>query len=138
MEYISFLKLFPSVHPQEESHRMIVIRKVYQRVINNPTHQFEQLWKDYEKFENSVSRQLAKGLVSEYQPKYNIAREVYQEWKKYFDEIGWDMLAVPPTGSSTNIVNANISTSLNARESSTLISLTYAPSMVINAKPTWI
>ncbi|KAF5181843.1 Cleavage stimulation factor subunit, partial [Thalictrum thalictroides] len=42
---------------------------------------------------------LAKGLLSEYQPKYNSARVVYRERKKYVDEIDWDMLAVPPTGS---------------------------------------
>ncbi|CAK8533072.1 unnamed protein product [Lathyrus sativus] len=100
MEYISFLKSLPSMNAQDESHRMTAIRKVYQRAIINPTHQIEQLWKDYENFENSVSRQLAKGLISEYQPKYNSARAVYRERKKYFDEIDWNMLAVPPTGSS--------------------------------------
>ncbi|WJX29692.1 Cleavage stimulation factor subunit 77 [Trifolium repens] len=99
MEYISFLKSLPAVHAQEESHRMTVVRKVYQRAIITPTHHIEQLWKDYENFENSVSRQLAKGLISEYQPKYNSARAVYRERKKYFDEIDWNMLAVPPTGS---------------------------------------
>jgi hypothetical protein len=41
----------------------------------------------------------AKGLVSEYQPKYNSARAVYREQKKYVDEIDYNMLAVPPTGS---------------------------------------
>lgn len=41
----------------------------------------------------------AKGLVSEYQPKFNSARAVYRERKKYVDEIDWNMLAVPPTGS---------------------------------------
>ena len=41
----------------------------------------------------------AKGLVSEYQPKYNSARAVYREQKKYVDEIDWNMLAVPPSGS---------------------------------------
>ncbi|GAU38061.1 hypothetical protein TSUD_146200 [Trifolium subterraneum] len=99
MEYISFLKSLPAVHAQEESHRMTVVRKVYQRAIITPTHHVEQLWKDYENFENSVSRQLAKGLISEYQPQYNSARAVYRERKKYFDEIDWNMLAVPPTGS---------------------------------------
>ncbi|XP_012568164.1 cleavage stimulation factor subunit 77 isoform X2 [Cicer arietinum] len=99
MEYIAFLKSLPTVHAQEESHRMTVVRKVYQRAIITPTHHIEQLWKDYENFENSVSRQLAKGLISEYQPKYNSARAVYRERKKYFDEIDWNMLAVPPTGS---------------------------------------
>jgi hypothetical protein len=47
-----------TVHAQEESHRMTVVRKVYQRAIITPTHHIEQLWKDYENFENSVSRQL--------------------------------------------------------------------------------
>ncbi|KAK4424573.1 protein WHAT'S THIS FACTOR 1, chloroplastic [Sesamum alatum] len=42
----------------------------------------------------------AKGLVAEYQPKYNSARAVYLERKKYVDEIDWNMLAVPPSGSS--------------------------------------
>lgn len=99
MEYISFLKSLPAINAQEESHRMTTMRKIYQKAIVTPTHHIEQLWKDYENFENSVSRQLAKGLISEYQPKYNSARAVYRERKKYVDEIDWNMLAVPPTGS---------------------------------------
>ncbi|XP_027924447.1 cleavage stimulation factor subunit 77 isoform X7 [Vigna unguiculata] len=99
MEYIAFLKSLPAINGQEESHRMTTVRKVYQKAIVTPTHHIEQLWKDYENFENSVSRQLAKGLISEYQPKYNSARAVYRERKKYVDEIDWNMLAVPPSGS---------------------------------------
>lgn len=43
---------------QEESQRMIAVRKVYQKAIVTPTHHVEQLWRDYENFENTVSRQL--------------------------------------------------------------------------------
>ncbi|CAI0400056.1 unnamed protein product [Linum tenue] len=100
MEYITFLKSLPAQHGQEESQRMIALRKVYQRAIITPTHHVEQLWREYEIFENSVNRQLAKGLISEFQQKYNSARAVYRERKKYFEEIDWNMLAVPPTGSS--------------------------------------
>lgn len=46
------------VTPQEESHRMTTVRKVYQKAILVPTNHVEQLWKDYENFENSVSRTL--------------------------------------------------------------------------------
>ncbi|XP_015574787.1 cleavage stimulation factor subunit 77 isoform X5 [Ricinus communis] len=99
MEYITFLKSLPALNAQEESQRMTAVRKVYQKAIVTPTHHVEQLWKDYENFENSVSRQLAKGLISEYQPKYNSARAVYRERKKYVDDIDWNLLAVPPTGS---------------------------------------
>ncbi|XAR59526.1 hypothetical protein NMG60_11015388 [Bertholletia excelsa] len=99
MEYIAFLKSMPAQNTQEESQRMTAVRKAYQKAIVTPTHHVEQLWKDYENFENSVSRALAKGLLSEYQPKYNSARAVYRERKKYVDEIDWNMLAVPPSGS---------------------------------------
>ncbi|XWS08190.1 hypothetical protein CRYUN_Cryun41cG0058400 [Craigia yunnanensis] len=98
-EYIAFLKSLPAANTQEESQRMTAVRKAYQKAIVTPTHHIEQLWKEYENFENSVSRQLAKGLLSEYQPKYNSARAVYRERKKYVDEIDWNMLAVPPTDS---------------------------------------
>ncbi|XP_015056273.1 cleavage stimulation factor subunit 77 isoform X2 [Solanum pennellii] len=152
MEYIAFLRSLPAPTAQEESQRMTSVRKIYQRAIVTPTHHVEQLWRDYENFENSISRALvwyclqpkkstkrkrrkrkknrkldleyletendfsicfldnlegenpemfqAKGLVSEYQPKYNSARAVYRERKKYTDEIDWNMLAIPPSGSS--------------------------------------
>ncbi|ERM99059.1 cleavage stimulation factor subunit 77 isoform X1 [Amborella trichopoda] len=99
MEYITFLKSLPATTAQEESQRMTAVRKAYQIAIITPTHHVEQLWKDYENFENSVSRPLAKGLIFEYQPKYNSAKAVYRERKKYVDEIDWNMLAVPPSGS---------------------------------------
>ncbi|WMV51258.1 hypothetical protein MTR67_044643 [Solanum verrucosum] len=103
MEYIAFLRSLPAPTAQEESQRMTSVRKIYQRAIVTPTHHVEQLWRDYENFENSISRALAKGLVSEYQPKYNSARAVYRERKKYTDEIDWNMLAIPPSGSSKAI-----------------------------------
>lgn len=99
LEYLAYLKSLPAQRTLEESQRMTLIRKTYQRAIVLPTHHVEQLWRDYEGFENSVSRALAKGLLSEYQPKYNSAKAVYRERKKYVDEIDWNMLAVPPSGS---------------------------------------
>ncbi|KAL0348373.1 UNVERIFIED_CONTAM: Cleavage stimulation factor subunit [Sesamum angustifolium] len=100
MEYIAYLKSVPAQTTLEESQRMTAIRKMYQRAIVMPTHHVEQLWRDYENFENSVSRALAKGLLAEYQ-KYNSARLLFTgERKKYVDEIDWNMLAVPPSGSS--------------------------------------
>lgn len=99
LEYLAYLKSLPAQRTLEESQRMTLIRKTYQRAIVLPTHHVEQLWRDYESFENSVSRALAKGLLSEYQPKYNSAKAVYRERKKYVDEIDWNMLAVPPSGS---------------------------------------
>ncbi|KAL4567897.1 hypothetical protein LXL04_023493 [Taraxacum kok-saghyz] len=75
---------------------MIVVRKVYRKAFVTPTHHVEQHWRDYE---NSVSSALEKGLVSEYQPKYNNARAVYRERKKCVDEIDWNLVVVPPSSS---------------------------------------
>ncbi|MCO5608015.1 hypothetical protein L7F22_062218 [Adiantum nelumboides] len=99
MEYIAFLKATPASLPQEESQRMTAVRKAYQRAVLVPIHLVEQLWKDYENFENSVSRTLAKSLLAEYQPKHFSARAVYRERKKLCERIDSSMLAVPPTGS---------------------------------------
>jgi cleavage stimulation factor subunit 3 len=41
---------------------MTTVRKVYQKAILVPTNHVEQLWKDYENFENSVSRTLVIGI----------------------------------------------------------------------------
>lgn len=45
-------------------------------------------------------------MLAEYQPKYNSARAVYRERKKYVDEIDWNMLAVPPSGSSKVFISS--------------------------------
>lgn len=47
-----------AANTQEETQRMTAVRKAYQKAIVTPTHHIEQLWRDYENFENSVSRQL--------------------------------------------------------------------------------
>ncbi|KAL9268009.1 Cleavage stimulation factor subunit 77-like protein [Drosera capensis] len=99
MEYINLLKSIPAHTPQAETQLMSAIRKAYQKAVVTPCHHLEQLWRDYESFENKVSRALAKGLLSDFQPKFNSARAVYREKKKYVDEIDWNMLAIPSTGS---------------------------------------
>uniref|UniRef100_A0A803MY13 Suppressor of forked domain-containing protein n=1 Tax=Chenopodium quinoa TaxID=63459 RepID=A0A803MY13_CHEQI len=58
LEYINFLKSLPARSAQDETHRMTAVRKAYQKAIITPTHNVEQLWKEYENFENSVSRVL--------------------------------------------------------------------------------
>ncbi|KAJ7523484.1 hypothetical protein O6H91_18G051600 [Diphasiastrum complanatum] len=99
LEYIAFLRTAPVTAPQEDSQRMTSVRKAYQKAILAPIHHVEQLWKEYENFENSISRALAKGLLAEYQPKHFSARAVYRERKKFCERIDQNMLAVPPTGS---------------------------------------
>ena len=60
---LSKILFFQAANAQEESQWMTAVRKAYQRAIVTPTHHIEQLWKDYENFENSVSRQLVKSCL---------------------------------------------------------------------------
>lgn len=55
--------LMQALNAQEESQRMTAIRKAYQTAIITPCHHIEQLWKEYENFENSVSRQLVMIII---------------------------------------------------------------------------
>lgn len=58
ISYLHSKMILQAISAQEESLRMTAVRKVYQRAIVTPTHHIEQLWREYENFENSVSRQL--------------------------------------------------------------------------------
>jgi hypothetical protein len=53
-----------AVNPQEESFRMTAVRKAYQKAVLAPVHLVEQIWKEYESFENSISRALVGCLPS--------------------------------------------------------------------------
>lgn len=55
---VTYLFWMQATSAQEESQRMTAVRKAYQRAVLAPIHLVEQLWKDYENFENSVSRAL--------------------------------------------------------------------------------
>lgn len=92
-EYIKFLKSAPAANSQEESQRMGIVRKAYQRAVLCPVLGVELLWKEYDAYEMGISRALAKGLLAEYQPRYAAARAVSRERKKLMDKI--NLLALP-------------------------------------------
>lgn len=79
----------------------------------------------------------AKGLLSEYQPKYNSARAVYRERKKYVDEIDWNMLAVPPSGSYKAIPFCFCFISIVSFARSTLSCLSFKLAVFVACNSTW-
>ncbi|KAL5725694.1 hypothetical protein ACHQM5_008810 [Ranunculus cassubicifolius] len=95
IEYISFLRSLP----MDELQRSVLMRKAYQEAVVLPTHQIEQIWKNYRDFENAVGKKVATEMISQFQPKHNSAKAVYRLRKSHADDIDWNMLAVPPTGS---------------------------------------
>ncbi|KAI4292664.1 cleavage stimulation factor subunit 3 [Pancytospora philotis] len=53
-------------------------RKIYQSVLATPVHGLSQLWSEYEKWELSVNRSTARGIIEQMQPVYSNAASVYQ------------------------------------------------------------
>lgn len=107
LEYIKFLKSLQGNH-------IVSLRKAYQKAIATPNHYMDQLWIDYQNFERSINKDLAKVLLSEYSQKFNTAKAIYWERKKLAGEIDWGMLAVPPTGSPKEVLQCMAWTKLLA------------------------
>ena len=101
VDYITFLKTAqPAVlHPDSlnaESARMGDVRKAYQRALVCPHNGLEQLWREYDAWENSLSRQLARPLLQDMQPKTAAARTAAQERRKFADAVKKVQQPVPP------------------------------------------
>ena len=101
VDYITFLKTAqPAVlHPDSlnaESARMGDVRKAYQRALVCPHNGLEQLWREYDGWENSLSRQLARPLLQDMQPKTAAARTAAQERRKFADAVKRVQQLVPP------------------------------------------
>jgi cleavage stimulation factor subunit 3 len=56
-DYIEFLKNFKSSNQYEFSQNQIRIRKVYQRALQQPINNLDQLWTEYENFETTYAPQ---------------------------------------------------------------------------------
>ncbi|KAK5580163.1 hypothetical protein RB653_000176 [Dictyostelium firmibasis] len=98
-DYIQFLKDEKATTQFEEGQKMTAIRKLYQRAIENPMHDLDNIYKEYEVYENSINKTLAKALLSDHQGKYQHARNVYRDRKSLLEGILRNMLAKPPRSS---------------------------------------
>jgi cleavage stimulation factor subunit 3 len=98
IDYINYLKTLPTTLAWTDSHKMDALRKAYQRAIENPMHNVESIWKEYDQFENSLNKTLAAGLLKEHGPKYMSARSTYRERKNHIEGISKNVLARPPRG----------------------------------------
>jgi cleavage stimulation factor subunit 3 len=96
VDYLRFLKSQATTTPMEESLKMDQLRKLFQRVVVIPLQNLEHIWKDYDAYENTLNKVLAKALLSELGPKYMNARSIYRERKNFTDGLQKQMLARPP------------------------------------------
>lgn len=84
-DYLRFIRSAPATSTWEEQQRNDQLRRVYQRAVVTPLQNVEQLWREYDAFENGISRQTARKFLSESSPGYMTARACARELAKLTD-----------------------------------------------------
>jgi cleavage stimulation factor subunit 3 len=105
-EYISFLKSIEPTSPHEEQQKLDQIRKAFHKAIVVPTANVEQLWKDYDYWENGLNRLTAKKYIADKSGVYMGARSNVRELRNLLeplDVIQKTWLARPPNWSEDEI-----------------------------------
>jgi cleavage stimulation factor subunit 3 len=69
-DYINFIKEVKPKNQYEEGQQINLLRKLYQRAIRNPMNNLEDIWKEYDAYENELNKLLAKSLLNEQSPTY--------------------------------------------------------------------
>jgi hypothetical protein len=80
----------------EEASRMQRLRKLYQRCLVSACTGLDEVWRDYDSFEHSINKTIAKTLLAEYQPRYITAKTTARERKRRKQLIDSNLLPLPP------------------------------------------
>lgn len=99
-DYVTFLKAAPAGSSYEEQQKMDSLRKTYHRALSVPISNIEQLWRDYDAYEHSLSRMTAKKFIADRSATYMLARSGQRELRiimESLDSARKNWLAKPPT-----------------------------------------
>eukprot|EP00475_Leptophrys_vorax_P014424 TRINITY_DN20776_c0_g1_i3.p1 TRINITY_DN20776_c0_g1~~TRINITY_DN20776_c0_g1_i3.p1 ORF type:complete len:387 (-),score=80.97 TRINITY_DN20776_c0_g1_i3:57-1217(-) len=103
-DYIAFLKSQEATNTHQQGEKNAMIRKIYQQALGLPLTQIEQVWKEYDTWEHSLNKDLAKEMLSKMQQKFINAKTSKRDRKRKSDPILFHMLARPPAeGFSTHL-----------------------------------
>ncbi|KNC99538.1 uncharacterized protein SPPG_04928 [Spizellomyces punctatus DAOM BR117] len=86
-DYIQFIKAGETSSIYEDQQKMDSLRRAYHRAIWIPLTNIEQIWKDYDAFENGLNKLTAKKFLSEKSAGYMTARTALREVKNLLDPI---------------------------------------------------
>ncbi|VDB95403.1 unnamed protein product [Peniophora sp. CBMAI 1063] len=87
VDYIRFIQQGETPTTRDEQTKMDQLRKVYQRAVQIPLDNVEQLWQEYERFENGLNHVLAKKFMAEFSPAHVQARSVLRQLQKHIGAI---------------------------------------------------
>jgi cleavage stimulation factor subunit 3 len=86
-DYLSFLKAVQVNSAFEEQQKVDEIRKVYQRAVSLPINNVEQIWREWDTWENGVNKVTAKKMLSERSSSYLNARTVLRTLKGFYENL---------------------------------------------------
>ncbi|KAI8071752.1 hypothetical protein BC940DRAFT_293627 [Gongronella butleri] len=101
VDYLYFLRSTETSGTWEEQRKMDNMRRTYQRAISIPLNNVEQLWKDYDQWENNLNRLTAKKFLSERSTAYMTARTALRESRSMTDALLKKSLARKPRGTDS-------------------------------------
>ncbi|KAI8905512.1 hypothetical protein EDD86DRAFT_194001 [Gorgonomyces haynaldii] len=100
LKYINFIKSGEAHSTFEEQQKMEQLRKIFHRAIHTPLHNVEDIWKEYDVYENSLNKLTAKKFISDKAAGYMTARSVMKDFKSLlepFQKVSQTWFASPPT-----------------------------------------
>ncbi|XP_073238338.1 cleavage stimulation factor subunit 3-like isoform X1 [Porites lutea] len=108
VDFVNFLKSGEAVGSYAENRKIITIRKVFQRAVVTPMLNLEALWREYNAFEQSVNKMLAKKLIDDKTRDYMNARRVAKEYEAMTRGLIRGNPSVPVQGSAEELKQLQI------------------------------
>ncbi|KAF9997162.1 mRNA 3'-end-processing protein rna14 [Entomortierella chlamydospora] len=94
-DYLFFLKSGQVQNTWEEQQKMDAMRRVFQKAVCIPLNNIENIWRDYDSFENGLNKLTAKKFLQERSAGYMTARMMWKELRKLTDGINKNLLPRP-------------------------------------------
>lgn len=95
-DYIHLIRERETQGAWQDGQKMDQLRRVYQRAVVVPLNHVEAIWREYDAYENSLSKLTAKKLLSERSPAYMQARTVLRELENLTENLARPTLPVLP------------------------------------------
>ncbi|KAJ2489030.1 mRNA 3'-end-processing protein rna14 [Coemansia sp. RSA 2050] len=106
-DYIGFLSSGQTNAPYEEQQKTELLRETFQAAVAIPHLKVEEIWKNYDGFENRLDRATAKQMLSRTSPSYMTARTALRAMNRHWDAIRRHQplhgIPAPPEWSSREI-----------------------------------
>ena len=95
-DYLQLIRAREAHGSWQEGQKMDQLRRVYQRAVVIPLNAVETIWREYDQYENALSKLTAKKFLAERSPAYMQARGVLRELRALTDNLVRPRLPLEP------------------------------------------